>query len=250
MPRALAIIENMRDGAVNLLFPPECACCYAELEPDPRRFLCERCTVTVAPPGIARCPRCAMRFAPGLPHGADCQACRGEKQYYEAVWALGEYHDLLRKAVLRGKRPGGQILAGALTQLCFDRHTEALHSWRADLVVPTPLHWMRRFWRGANSPESMAELLSFELGIPCAPHGLQRRRFTQLQAGLPRRERKANVRGAFAASAKCDLQGARVLLVDDILTTGATLGEMAKTVRAAGAAAVAAVVLARAVGPG
>ncbi len=191
-----------------------------------------------------------MRYPDGAPQGADCVHCRDFRQTYDRAWALGEYSDQLRQAVLRGKRPAGQLLIGALARLCAIRHGEALRAWKADLIVPTPLHWVRRVWRGGNNSDTIAEVFGKELGVPNAPLGLKRRYYTRPQAGLPQRERRTNVRGAFRASKGCDFSGARVLLVDDILTTGATLGEMAKVVREAGASAVAVVVLARAIGPG
>jgi ComF family protein len=250
MLRVAKIIDCWGEGAARLLFPPACAFCQRELEEAQQAgTLCERCAVMIAPVGVAHCPRCGLRFPPGVPQGVDCEQCRGTRPAFERVWTLGSYDDLLRTAVLRGKRPQGQLLIGALTRLLLGRQVESLHTWNADLVVPTPLYWLRRAWRGSNSPETIAELLALELGIPCAPFGLQRRRMTRPQAGLPHRERRANVRDAFRASKRCDFRDARVLLVDDILTTGATLTELAKVVRAAGATAVGVVVLARAEGP-
>ena len=162
---------------------------------------------------------------------------------------MGEYDDLLRAAVLRAKRPAGQVLARALARLAIERHGDALRAWAPDLVVPAPMHWLRRAWRGANSPETVAELAAGAVAAADARSGLRRQRFTQPQAKLPERERRANVRGAFRVTRSCNFQDARVLLVDDILTTGATLGEMGRVVRAAGAAAVAALVIARASQP-
>jgi ComF family protein len=251
MASSSGLLTRWRGRAIDLLFPPSCSSCQQSLdEPFAEHLLCERCTLTMSPSGIARCPRCGMRFAPGVPQGANCGYCRDFRQEYDAVWALGEYEGSLRHAVLRGKRPTGQILVKALTQRFAEVHGEALRAWRPDLIVPTPLHWLRRVWRGANNSDTIGETLAAELKVPCAPFGLKRLRFTRPQAGLPQRERRTNVRGAFRASKRCDFREARVLLVDDILTTGATLGEMAKTVRQAGASAVAAVVLARAIGPG
>lgn len=250
MGQLLEIIDCWGEGAARLLFPPACAFCQSDLDEEAsRRRLCERCAVIIAPLGIAHCPRCGLRYPAGVPRGADCEHCRGKRPAFEAVWTLGAYDDLLRRAVLRGKQASGQLLIGALAQLCAERHAPTLRAWKPDLLIPTPLHWVRRVWRGANSPETMAEWLGFELQIPCASFAMQRRRLTRPQAGLPHHERRANVRDAFRVNPRCDLRGVRVLLVDDILTTGATLTEQARVVRTAGAAAVAAVVLARAETP-
>jgi predicted amidophosphoribosyltransferase len=105
-------------------------------------------------------------------------------------------------------------------------------------------------WRGGNSPDVVAQRLAAELGVPTRPTLLARRRRTAPQASLPPSRRKGNVRGAFRAARHADLPGARLLLVDDIMTTGATVNEAAKTLSKAGAAAVAVAVLARAEGMG
>lgn len=250
MGQLLEIIDCWGENAVRLLFPPSCAFCHRDLDQESStRGLCDCCAVTIAPPGVAHCPRCGLRYPAGVPRGADCERCRGTRPAFEAVWTLGAYDDLLRRAVLRGKRPPGQILIGALTRLFAERHASSLRAWNPELIVPAPLHWLRRVWRGANSPETIGETLGHQLRVPCAAFAIQRRRFTRPQAGLPHRERRANVRGAFRISNRCNLTGARVLLVDDILTTGATLTELARVVRAAGAAAIAVAILARAEGP-
>lgn len=250
MAQVLPAIGRFGEGAANLLFPPACAFCARELD-DQRahRALCDSCTHTLAPIGERRCPRCGLRIPAGLLRAADCEQCRGTRQAFELVWSLGEYADLLRRATLRTKRATGQVLASALSRLCVERFASELRDWRPTMIVPTPLHWLRRLWRGANGPETIAEVLSKELQVPCETFGVRRRRFTRLQAGLPPRERRKNVRGAFRASKHCDFSQARVLLVDDILTTGATLGELAHMVREAGASAVAVLVLARASQP-
>lgn len=246
------IISDCGASVARLLFPPACAFCHRDLEDEfSRRRLCERCAVMLAPLGIEHCPRCGLRIPPGVPRGARCEQCRTRRPAYEAVWTLGAYDDLLRRAVLRGKRPEGQILMAALAGLLLERHAASLHAWNADLLVPTPLFWLRRAWRGANSPETIVEALGKELRVPAPSFAVRRRRWTRPQAGLPQRERGPNVRGAFRASKpkQCDFHGARVLLVDDILTSGATLTELARVVRDAGAAAVAVVVIARAEAP-
>ena len=110
------------------------------------------------------------------------------------------------------------------------------------------MHWTRKIWRGTNSPETIAERLARHLDIPLASHLLVRCRRTAPQASLSPSKRLANVRGAFRAARHPDLPGARLLLVDDIMTTGATVNEAAKMLTRAGAAFVAVVVPARAEG--
>ena len=111
-----------------------------------------------------------------------------------------------------------------------------------------PMHWTRRLQRGINSPEILAGCLARHLGIPLRRRLLVRCRRTFLQTEMSPPQRFRNVRAAFRVHKSPCLQGARVLLVDDILTTGATCSEAAKTLKKAGAAAVVVAVLARAQG--
>jgi ComF family protein len=115
-----------------------------------------------------------------------------------------------------------------------------------DLVVPVPMHWSRRIVRGINSAELLAESVSAQLGLPLLSRLLVRSRNTLPQFELPPRERFRNVRGAFRARVGYDLTDARVLLIDDILTTGATASDAARALRECGAAAVTVAVAARA----
>ena len=163
--------------------------------------------------------------------------------------ALGNYEGLLRNAVLRMKRDTEEPLSAALAELLFQRREAALAALAADVVVPAPMYWLRRLARGTNSPEIVAERLARRLRLPCVPRMIRRLRNTRPQGALARQERLENVRGAFRLRHGCDVSGARVLLVDDILTTGATCGEIARQLLTAGAVEVSVAVLARAHGP-
>lgn len=132
-----------------------------------------------------------------------------------------------------------------MAQLFAHRLRQKLTQWAPTLVVPVPMHWRRRWVRGVNSPEILAAALGRTVGAPAADHLAICSRFTRLQRELSPRARKINVHGAFRVREHGCLQGARVVLVDDVFTTGATCGELAKTLKQAGASAVWAAVLAR-----
>jgi len=146
------------------------------------------------------------------------------------------------------KRKGGEPLATALGEFIARMRGEGLASLRPDVVVPVPMHWRRRLARGTNSPEVLAERIAGKLRIPVLKRALRQIRNTLPQKDLPIKRRWQNVRGAFGLRAGYDLGGARVVLVDDVLTTGATCSEAAGVLKKGGASHVAAVVLARALG--
>ena len=145
------------------------------------------------------------------------------------------------------KRPAGEQLTLAVGRLLAERRGAQLAQLRPDLIVPVPMHWWRRLVRGFNSAELLAQCLGRHLNAPVA-HVLVRRRHTQPQKDLLPRERFANVRDAFQVRerARRHWRGSHVLLVDDILTTGATCSEAARVLKLAGAATVAVAVVARA----
>ena len=156
---------------------------------------------------------------------------------------LASYGDGVRGQVLRAKRPAGESVAAALAGLLVAKHRETFTVWRIDAVVPVPMHWRRRLARGTSAADLLAAGIARRLGLPHR-HLLRRRRATPMQNELPFDDRRGNVRGAFVASSRA--AGRRVLLVDDVTTTGATLAECRRALVEAGASAVYAAVMARA----
>lgn len=243
--RGRAVVE----AAWNLIYPPTCAWCRSDLDQPPGDALfCLACRERFLA-GLERaCPRCAVPLSAeqaALVGPAGCTQCERRWPKLERVFALGPYQDELRLALLASKRPAAQSLSAALARLFFQVRGAAVAPWQADVLVPIPMHWARRWWRGANSPSTIAEELSKSLGAPWC-EVLTRRRYTRPQSALPERQRQRNLAGAFRVWARAPVQGARVLLVDDILTTGATCHAAATALDRAGAAAVAALVIGRA----
>jgi ComF family protein len=152
---------------------------------------------------------------------------------------------LLREVILRLKQATGEGLAEVIGRLWVEHATEKLRQLKADVVIPVPLHWFRHWRRGYNQAETLAAAAAQGLRLPCLPRCLRRIRNTPKQTlqSAPS-QRRANVRGAFVARQSRALAGKRVLLIDDVLTTGATASEAARALRSAGAASVAVAVLA------
>ncbi len=185
----------------------------------------------------------------GVAATASCPACKDFALQFHSVYPLGRYEGALRELVLETKRLSAEAVSLAIGRLMALRLGEKLAAFRPDALLPVPMHWAKRLVRGVNSPDLLAEVLGRKLGVPVV-HSLARTRYTGPQKNLLPRERFRNVRGAFRLrrSDRRRWENARLLLIDDILTTGATCSEAARLLVQAGAAAVSVAVAARADG--
>ena len=167
--------------------------------------------------------------------------CRLGANGFDAAYAYGEYEGPLRGLIHLFKysgvtplgRPLGDLLSRALPR-----------DARFDAIVPMPLHWRRLWQRGFNQSALLAGDLSRRTGIPVA-RALRRKRATPPQAGLTRAERRINVSAAFELRGSNRLDGRHVLLIDDVLTTGASASAAATALKRAGAARVTVLTVAR-----
>jgi ComF family protein len=157
---------------------------------------------------------------------------------------MGPYEGLLREVVLRLKHSHGEGLAEMLGKLWAEHLRDRLTSFKADVIVPVPLHWRKHLWRGYNQSQAIARVLAAHLAIPCKPRWLRRVRHTQPQRQQTPAARRENVRSAFRARTGLNLQGKTVLLVDDVMTSGSTASEAARALKPAKPARVIVAVLA------
>lgn len=245
-PTSRRVATWLRLG-LDLVFPPACAYCHVELESSVDGLLCAECLLRFVSRAAA-CQRCAATAKEAMLDEEGCPQCRGQRLHFATAVRLGAYEGPLRSAVLQLKRPWGRPLALTLGDLLAESLASQPQGVQCDAVVPVPMHWSRKMWRGINSAETIAERVARRLNVPLAGHLLLRSKRTAPQARLSTPRRLANVRGAFRAREHRDLPGSRLLLVDDIMTTGATLNEAARVLRRAGAGSVSVAVLARAPG--
>jgi predicted amidophosphoribosyltransferase len=256
------VARFLRRGVANLVFPPCCVSCDVELDETAMTTsdgsLCGSCLEQMEFFDGPTCERCGapVPFArpengDGLPRVrkvAGCYRCRGRKIWFDSTIALGLYGGRLKDILLRMKTAEGDALSLAMGRLIWQKHGERLAGMGFDVVAPIPLHWRRRMAHRTNSAAVLGEVLSSKLGLPRADGLLRRNRYTRKQFDVSPTERWSNVRSAFAVRAGFHLRDAHVLLVDDILTTGATCSEAARILRAAGATRITIAVVARALG--
>jgi ComF family protein len=245
MPVAARFIQRSKPflaAACDLVFPPMCMLCGLPFEDVCRVRFCHACRERLFRDKRLRCARCCSV----IPEHSSCLRCASTPAWpFAAAVCLGAYERELRDAILRSKNSAEIPLAAALGEELCDLAGETLRAWKIDHVAAMPMHWMRRFVRGVNSPQIIAERIARRLGV-AENTLLVRGRNTPPQASLPPSTRPANVRGAFKVRRPKKVDRARILLVDDVMTTGATCREAATTLLKSGAAAVFVAVLGRA----
>lgn len=219
---------------LDALLAPRCVLCGAGSGGPP---LCPSCAADLPRLPEACCPGCALP----TPGGLRCGACLRAPPHFDRTHALYRY-DFPVDALIHALKYGHQL---ALATFLGEQIAERLPGGeRVDLVLPLPLHAGRLRQRGFNQALELARPLGRRLNIPLAPGICQRVRPTAPQATLPWKERAANLHNAFAVTD--DLRGRHILLVDDVMTTGATLNECARTLKLHGAERVTLAVVARA----
>jgi ComF family protein len=236
--------RQLTQGALQLIFPAVCGACGRSLSAEESHF-CLACRSILSNDPFPICPRCAATIGPHAAIQDGCTQCRESHFQFEKVIRLGPYDGLLREVILRLKHASGETLAELLGDLWAESAPSRLREVDADVIIPVPLHWWRRFRRGYNQSEALSYRLAAWLGLPCRPRWLRRIRHTSPHMSQTPEQRKENVRGAFRVRPWARLRGKVVLLVDDVLTTGTTCHEAARALRTAGAVRVIAAVLAR-----
>ncbi|MBI4373899.1 MAG: ComF family protein [Deltaproteobacteria bacterium] len=236
MPPAISFI-------LDFIFPRRClACRLISKEP-----LCPPCLEKFPVLPASHCPRCARPFfntsLEGMTHL--CGDCLVSSPPYRKVYALGLYQGLLSDLIGRMKYRKEERLADFLGESLAEALGE--ETIQADLIVPVPLHPERLRERGFNQASRIAESLGKLLGTQVEKYDLVRCRETPHQTTLSREERLKNLKGAFRIARSEKFDGKKLLLVDDVYTTGATLTASTKVLLEAGAKEVAVAVVARAV---
>lgn len=193
------------------------------------------------------CPRCSVPMETGMGPDQECAACIAKPPPWDGARAALAYDDISRRPILALKRGGRRDGLSTLANWMATAGKDVLD--RADILVPVPLHYTRLAQRGYNQAGWLAQKLGQRAHVPVCVDALKRTKATPSQGGLSASARRRNVAGAFSArqNRAGRIKGKRVVLVDDVLTTGATLAGCARALKSAGAARVDVLVLARVV---
>jgi len=232
----------------SLLFPTPCHICRLPLDSGRVSALCARCWASLERMPVEGCARCGWPFPdPAAVGGVEaplCQRCRETRDHFRIARAVLRYRQegIARGAILLAKHGRRLSLLRPLARLLAESTPQYLSLQDWDGLVPVPLHWMRRWWRGFNQAEVLARAVGRRHKLPVLCRTLSRVRATPLQHG-DFEARRRNVRDAFAV--RRQVAERRLLLVDDVFTTGATANACAAVLLRAGAADVGVLTLAR-----
>jgi ComF family protein len=235
---------------INFLYPPRRAGCDQRLTINQARRLCDACMGSIERLADPLCAVCGIPIAAASASGW-CGRCAESPPHFSRAHAIARYRagsdeeaQMLPSLIRRHKYGLDQSLSRALAE-CLDPLPFAAGDH--DLIMPVPLHRARLRWRGFNQAALLGSAVARRVGQSLDTHTLVRVRETAPQTGQNMRERRKNIRDAFAVLRPASVANRTVLLIDDVITTGATADECARTLLAAGARRVEVLTLARAV---
>ena len=237
---------------LNFLFPQRCAACDASMPIDAKRCICAPCLAAIGPPRPPLCQICGASLNTG--EDGRCGRCREAPPAFDSARAITRYRasgtdfagggsSAFATLLRRHKHGLDQSLGRALAE--YIDAAPPIDAGAYDLVIPVPLHRRRLRWRGFNQAALLGAALARRLKCPLDAATLARIRSTPPQTARDRAQRVRNVRNAFAVLRPTRVAGRRILLVDDVMTTGATADECARVLHAAGARRVDVLTLAR-----
>lgn len=231
---AASLLERV-DVSLAFFYPEICQICHTERATAKDGFVCPDCWSQVRFIKPPFCERCGLPYPGDFTTPFECANCREMELHFSSARSAVVAHNVVREAIHRYKYQRALWFEPFLTDLFLREALPALRGQNWDFIVPVPLHSVKQREREFNQAERMAAKLSAAAEIPLNTKMLWRVRPTATQTLFTRQERAANMRGAIAFRPGARLDGERIILVDDVFTTGATTSACAQVLRAAGA---------------
>lgn len=241
------IITKAYLGLINLVYPLTCGACDCYVSAFENKFLCPACQTRIKHNLPPFCPTCAKPL-PAEDNNAiialsPCRDCRQDKFYYDRVWSACIYEGVIRQCLKEIKYRANPRLLRQLAEIMINFAGTRIPLRDFQVITSVPIHPRKQFSRGFNQSQILGKQLASFYRIPWQPL-LVRVRSTLPQNQLSRRQREQNVKDVFAVKNK-NIRGKKILLIDDIFTTGATVNECSRVLKQAGAAQVCVFALSR-----
>lgn len=226
------------ESFLSLFYPDVCQICQAREAGRREGYVCQACWSQ--PDGIdfivpPFCKVCGLPFEGEITGLFECGNCRDERLYFHSARAAVKFSGLVQDVIHRYKYNHAAWFEPFLLEILLRQAAPVLQQEQYQLIVPIPLHWRKRQIRSFNQAEALGRALSKATGIPLQKQLLRRTKATETQTRLSRAQRAENVRNAFAWKAPFALNGEKVILFDDVMTTGATANACAKLLMRNGA---------------
>jgi competence protein ComFC len=238
MIRAIPSPALLLSRFLALFYPEICQVCRAQTATASESYLCEVCRAGIRSIEPPFCDCCGLPFQGDITVAFECANCREQQIHFRAARAAVELSGPIQDIVHRYKYNHATWFEPFLADLLVTHAQPALAQSQWDYIVPIPLHWLKLRERSFNQSLRLARHLSRATGIPVHNRLLKRVQPTPTQTRLTRAERTENVKRAFAYRGRTKLSGTKIILVDDVLTTGATASACAKLLRQNGASIV------------
>ena len=244
MAPATEIVTNFIHTALDLLYPRLCAACGDAVDGSADQ-LCWECRADIRPIAHPFCSVCGNPVEGSISHEYVCYLCVETPRFFDRARSAARFEGALQRMIIDFKYNDALWVQDELVDVLVSCHEVHFEKTNTDAVACVPLFHARERSRGFNQSEILADGLASRLRKPFLRGALSRVRATETQTHLTARERADNVKGAFRARRRKGLQGKSILLVDDVMTTGATLNECARALKEGGAAEVHVLTLAR-----
>lgn len=231
-------IKQWLDTGLGILYPEVCQVCGRDRAQAAEGFVCVACWQNVRFIKPPFCEHCGLPYEGDITTKFECANCRELELHFSRARSAVEINDLTRNVIHRYKYQHALWFEPFLADLLVRQAAPELAREKWDMIVPVPLHPARRREREFNQAERLGARLSKASGLPMNTKLLRRVEATGTQTHLNRKQRAANMQNAFAMQRETRLKGARVVVLDDVFTTGATTSACAKVLLAAGAAEV------------